>query len=138
MSTSSQGKGKGKWQKVKESKQEEQRALVNSLPFALPASPRYAVFKSEHPANDRPRLSKAAQANLAKAMESRQLINIPHSGAVTHAAIANPRYVAGSDMPRFAAIRFAKAVSPSHAAELEELFRDCQSVSSHSNDSQRR
>jgi len=110
---------------AKKDKKDEQRHLVASLPFAIPHSPRYVFYRSEYPVGASRLLKKKQEA-----VQGRSLINIPHTGAVTYAAIVNPRYVAGSDAPRFAAIRFPKAVLPEVGAELKRLVLDCKSVSS--------
>jgi hypothetical protein len=53
---------------------------------------------------------------------------VPHSSGITHAGILNPNFVEGHDIPKFAAIRIAGAVSDAEGKTLETLVQELKEV----------
>jgi hypothetical protein len=105
---------KDRRQKAKELFVETQRQIRHSLPFKVPAEPRIYLAECKFGLKHVPRLKKAAR----QAVEDGLLATIPHNGTITHAGIPNPNYVAESDIPRYAAIRFPNCVSEGEAQRL--------------------
>jgi hypothetical protein len=105
---------------------ETQRQIRHSLPFQVPAQPHIYLAESKFGPKHAPRLKRAAQ----QAVEDRLLATIPHNGTITHAGIPNPNYVADSDIPRYAAIRFPNCVSEDEAQRLLGQVKELQDVCS--------
>jgi hypothetical protein len=85
----------------------EQRQIRDGLLFRVPTTPRLYLLKSLFGPKERQRIPKADRDDVA----TRPLKAVPHNGTTTHVGIPNPNYVPGSDIPQYAAIRFAKCVS---------------------------
>ncbi|KAF1937286.1 hypothetical protein EJ02DRAFT_437975 [Clathrospora elynae] len=52
------------------------------------------------------------------------MTTIAHNGTITHAGIPNPNYVADSDIPRYAAIRFPNCVSGNEMQRLPDQVKE--------------
>jgi hypothetical protein len=101
-----------------------QRQVRHGLPFPVPAEPRIYLAESKFGPKHVPRLEEAAR----QAVEDRPLTTIPHNGTITHAGIPNPNYVADSDIPRYAAIRFPNCVSEDEAQRLLDQVKELKDV----------
>ncbi|KAF2820925.1 hypothetical protein CC86DRAFT_113228 [Ophiobolus disseminans] len=82
--------------------------------------------RDEPPTAEDTRLPK--DKGIRAAVAARVLTTIPHTGAVSHAAIPNPNYKDGADIPRFAAVRFASCVAEEEQGELISLVHAIRSA----------
>ncbi|KAI0573408.1 hypothetical protein Alg130_10102 [Pyrenophora tritici-repentis] len=84
--------------------------------FDVPREPRLHLVAPAHGPRPNPRLPKGAR----QAAQEAPMETMPKNGTITHAAIPNPNFVEGRELPRYAAIRFASCVSPDEASGLLE------------------
>ncbi|KAF2702393.1 hypothetical protein K504DRAFT_496206 [Pleomassaria siparia CBS 279.74] len=103
---------------------EAQREIRLRLPFPVPAEPRLYLAESAFGPKLAPRLGKADRAEV----EGRTMTTIANNGSITHAGIPNPNYVAGADIPRYAALRFGRCIGPDIARQLLEHVKVLQEV----------
>ncbi|KAF2702442.1 hypothetical protein K504DRAFT_539601 [Pleomassaria siparia CBS 279.74] len=115
---------------------EAQREIRLRLPFPVPAEPRLYLAKSAFSPKLAPRLGKADRAKV----EGRTITTIANNGSITHAGVPNPNYVAGADIPQYAALRFSRCISPDiarqllkHVKVLQEARMPFQTTASHGN-----
>ncbi|KAF2818399.1 hypothetical protein CC86DRAFT_414046 [Ophiobolus disseminans] len=76
--------------------------------LARPSEATVYLVESLFPARDNPRLPKAGEARAQVA--ARELNRIRSTSAIKHAAIPNPNYKEGADVPQYAAIRIVNCV----------------------------
>jgi hypothetical protein len=103
-----------------------QRQIRHSLLFQVPAEPRIYLAERKFGPKHAPRMKKAAR----QAIEDRPLTTVPHNDTITYAGIPNPNYVADSDIPRYAAIRFLNCVSEDEAQRLLDQVKELKDVRS--------
>lgn len=103
-----------------------QRQIQQSLPFQVPTEPRIYITECKFGPKHILRLNKEAQ----QAIEDKPLVTIPHNGTITHAGIPNPNFMANSDIPRYAAIRFSNCVSMEEAQKMLQQVKELKDVSS--------
>lgn len=80
------------------------------------------LVESLFPARDQPRLPKAGEARAQAA--ARPLQCISSTGAIKHAAVPNPNYKEGADIPQYAAIRLVGCVDKPDQERLMGRIKD--------------
>jgi hypothetical protein len=106
--------------------------------LARPSEATVYLVESLFPARDKPRLSKAGEARAQVA--ARELNCIRSTSAIKHAAIPNPNYKKGADVPQYAAIRIVNCVDEpgqdrllGRVKAMEEARCACVGFDSHAN-----
>ncbi|KAF2818206.1 hypothetical protein CC86DRAFT_375941 [Ophiobolus disseminans] len=87
---------------------EAQDQIRTKYGLAKPSESTVYLVESLFPARDKPRLPKSGEARAQVA--ARELTRIRSTGAIKHAAIPNPNYKEGADIPQYAAIRIVDCV----------------------------
>ncbi|KAF2024095.1 hypothetical protein EK21DRAFT_118108 [Setomelanomma holmii] len=111
-------------QQAKADSKASQKAIRDSLLFEVSAEPRLHLVESRHGPRQRPQAPKSEWP----ALMQRDLDTIRHTASITHAAIPNPNYADGADIPRYAAIRFADCVSAEQGQALLALVESMRSL----------
>ena len=58
------------------------------------------------------------------------MATIAHNSSITYAAIPNPNYVADSDIPRYAAIRFCNCLPKNEVQKLQRQVKELKDIRS--------
>jgi hypothetical protein len=102
----------------------DQGILRACQPFPVAREPRLHLAETLYG----PRQAARCPSSAWDAIIARPLRTIPRNATITHAAIPNSNWVAGSDIPYYTAIRFAQCVSTDNAAALEAKVQGLKSV----------